>query len=225
MTKKILFSLFLIFVISYNIFAYDFLYTDLGVAHNVSKIEDKVLIIVFSSPSCYYCKLFEKEVLTNKAVQEFLRGNYIITKVEPSNYKTSFLGKTYTNNELFGAFGVRGTPTFVFLKGSGVVTQVPGYMPAEDFLKALRYLVRVTEENYKESFENYSKKTDDLKGKPKIVNVKKENADYILKNDKNAERVETLPKNIDIYKVYITSNQDVAQKLNEAGAIRVLLVK
>ncbi|MCX7653059.1 MAG: thioredoxin fold domain-containing protein [Fervidobacterium sp.] len=223
MFKKLIYVF--IFMVVHVIFGFEFLYTDLGTAHNVSKIEDKLLIIVFSSPNCYYCKLFEKEVLTNKSVQEFLRGNYVIVKIEPSNYKTTFLGKPYTNNELFGAFGIRGTPTFVFLKGSGVVTQVPGYMPPEDFLKALKYLIRVTEDNYKESFEVYSKKNDDLKGKPKIVNVTKEDANYILKNDKNAEKVDSLPKTIDIYKVYITFNLEIAQTLNQTGVIRTLLVK
>ncbi|MEN3042906.1 MAG: hypothetical protein ABDH59_06355 [Fervidobacterium sp.] len=102
---------------------------------------------------------------------------------------------------------------------------MPGYMPPEDFLKALKYLIRVTEDKYKESFEVYSKKNDDLKGKPKIVNVTKEDANYILKNDKNAEKVDSLPKTIDIYKVYITFNLEIAQTLNETGVIRTLLVK
>ncbi|MEN3042905.1 MAG: thioredoxin fold domain-containing protein [Fervidobacterium sp.] len=82
MFKKLIYVF--IFMVVHVIFGFEFLYTDLGTAHNVSKIEDKLLIIVFSSPNCYYCKLFEKEVLTNKSVQEFLRGNYTIVKIEPS---------------------------------------------------------------------------------------------------------------------------------------------
>jgi thioredoxin-related protein len=207
-----------------SIFAYDFELKDLGVAHKLSTIEGKMLLVVFSSPSCYYCKLFDKDVLTDKNVQEFMRGNYIFVRIEPGSYKTTFLGKSYTNDQLFGAFGVRGTPTFVFLKDKSQITQVPGYMPAPDFLKALRFLVRVVEENYKGSFEEYSKKSDDYKGKPTIVNVKKEDADYVLKNDKNAKQVDAIPSKVDVNAVYVTTSSNVAKKLAELGAIRVLVV-
>lgn len=215
----------LIFALFTTLHGYEFVYTDLATAHRLSKIESKLLVINFSSPSCYYCKLFEKEVLTNQSVQEFLRGNYIFIKIEPSNYKTSFLGKTYTNNELFSAFGVRGTPTFVFLKDDSIVTQVPGYMPANDYLKALKFLVRVVEEKYSATFENYSKKNDPFQGKPKIVEVSKSDSEFVLKNDKNAYSVDSIPEKVDIYRVYVTTNQEIAKALNQKGVIRVLLVK
>jgi len=206
-------------------YAYEYEFRDLGTAHKVANIEGKMVLIAFTSESCYYCKLFNKEVLTNKQIQDFLRGNYIFVRIEPGNYKTTFLGKTYTNTELFGAFGVRGTPTFVFLKDKTQITQVPGYMPADDFLKALRFLVKVVEENYKESFEAYSKKKDDYKGKPTIVKVKQNDAQYVLKYDKNAKQVESVPSNVDINTVYVTSNVQVASKLKEMGVLRVLLVE
>lgn len=221
--RKMVFVTFFILILT-SIFAYDFELKDLGVAHKLSTIEGKMLLVVFSSPSCYYCKLFDKDVLTDKNVQEFMRGNYIFVRIEPGSYKTTFLGKSYTNDQLFGAFGVRGTPTFVFLKDKSQITQVPGYMPAPDFLKALRFLVRVVEENYKGSFEEYSKKSDDYKGKPTIVNVKKEDADYVLKNDKNAKQVDAIPSKVDVNAVYVTTSSNVAKKLAELGAIRVLVV-
>ncbi|SDH74771.1 Thioredoxin-related protein [Fervidobacterium changbaicum] len=205
-------------------FGYEYTFTDLGISHKVSQIEKKLLLVNFSSPTCYYCRRFESEVLSNKDVQEFLRGNYVYVKIEPGSYKTTFLGKTYTNDQLFGAFGVRGTPTFVFIKDQGQVTQVPGFMPAPDFLKALRFIVKVVDDNYKGSFEEYSKKEDNYKGKPTIVNVKKEDADFVLKNDKNAQSVETVPSKVDINTVYVTTSTDVAKKLNSMGVIRVLLI-
>jgi len=92
-------------------------------------------------------------------------------------------------------------------------------------LKALKYLVRVVEENYKETFDNYVKKTDNLTGKPKVINVSKADADYIIKYDKNSQQIDKIPEKIEINKVYVTYSEDVAKKLNEAGVIRVLLVK
>ncbi|SHN58846.1 thioredoxin family protein [Fervidobacterium gondwanense] len=224
MVKTIKLLLIVLSIFTTLSFGYEHTFTDLGIAHRLSMIEKKLLLINFSSPSCYYCKLFEKEVLPNKDVQEILRGNYIFVKIEPGSYKTTFLGKTYTNDQLFGGFAVRGTPTFVFLKDQGQVTQVPGFMPAPDFLKALRFIVKVVDENYKGSFEEYSKKNDDYKGKPTIVNVKKEDADYVLKYDKNAQSVDAVPSKVDINTLYVTTNSDVAKKLNGMGVIRVLLV-
>jgi thioredoxin-related protein len=206
-------------------YAYEFEFRDLGTAHKVANIEGKMVLIAFTSESCYYCRLFDKEVLTNKQVQDFLRGNYIFVRIEPGNDKTSFLGKTYTNNELFGAFGVRGTPTFVFLKDKTQITQVPGYMPAENFLKALRFIVKVVEENYKESFEAYSKKKDDYKGRPTIVKIKQNDAQFVLNYDKNAKQVDSIPSNVDINTVYVTTSVEIANKLKEMGVIRVLLVE
>jgi len=215
----------LFLVISILTFSYDYEFRDLGTAQKVAAIEKKMTIVMFSAQSCYYCKLFDKDTLTDKNVQDFMRANYVFVRLEESNSKTTFMGKTYTNSQLFSLFGIRGTPTFIFLSGDSMVTQVPGYMPASDFLKALKYLVRVVEENYKETFDNYVKKTDNLTGKPKVINVSKADADYIIKYDKNSQQIDKIPEKIDINKVYVTYSEDAAKKLNEAGVIRVLLVK
>ena len=215
----------LFLVISILTFSYDYEFRDLGTAQKVAAIEKKMTIVMFSAQSCYYCKLFDKDTLTDKNVQDFMRANYVFVRLEESNSKTTFMGKTYTNSQLFSLFGIRGTPTFIFLSGDSMVTQVPGYMPASDFLKALKYLVRVVEENYKETFDNYVKKTDNFTGKPKVINVSKADADYIIKYDKNSQQIDKIPEKIDINKVYVTYSEDVAKKLNEAGVIRVLLVK
>jgi len=46
-----------------------------------------------------------------------------------------------------------------------------------------------------------------------------------LKYDKNAKQVESVPSNVDINTVYVTSNVQVANKLKEMGVLRVLLVE
>lgn len=207
------------------VFPYQFTFTDLGVAHRVSQIQNKMLIINFSSPGCYYCILFDKETISNKEVQEFMRANYIYVKIEPGRQQTTFLGRQYTNDALFGAFGIRGTPTFVFMNGRERVTDVPGYMDASMFLKALRFLVRYVENGLREEFQVYSEKNDVFPGNPKLVTVSKADADYVLKNDKNATQVSRMPASVDIGRVYVTSNQSLANELLKAGVIRVLLIK
>ncbi len=217
--------LFLVILVIISVLGYDYTIKDLGTASRLSKIQDKLLLINFSSPSCYYCQKFEKEVLPDEEVQKVLRGGYIYVKIEPTAQRTTFMGKSYSNNELFSAFGVRGTPTFVFLYKDKVITQVPGFMPASDYLKALRYLLRYVYDNIKESFEVYSKRKDDYYGKTMVVNVSKDDADFVLKNEKNAISVDKVPEKIDVFTTYVTRSKEAAQALNKAGVIRVLLVK
>ncbi len=217
--------LFLVILMIISAFGYDYTIKDLGTASRLSKIQDKVVLINFSSPSCYYCVKFEKEVLPNEEVQKVLRGGYIYVKVEPTAQKTTFMGKAYSNNELFSVFGVRGTPTFVFLYKDQVITQVPGFMHANEYLKAIRYVLRYVYDNTKESFEVYSKRKDDYYGKTMVVNVSKDDADFVLKNEKNAISVDKVPEKIDVFTTYVTRSKEAAQALNKAGVIRVLLVK
>lgn len=120
--KKVLLSLLLI--ISVFSFSYQYTIYDLGTGHKLSLIENKPLIIYFSSPTCIYCKKFEDEVLSNESFQNILRASYIFVKINPNTQSTTFMGEKFTNNELFGAFGVRGTPTFVFWYKDKAITSI-----------------------------------------------------------------------------------------------------
>ncbi|QTA38729.1 thioredoxin family protein [Thermosipho ferrireducens] len=222
MKKRILTLIFsLLSLIS---FSYNYTLHDLAIANKVSQIEKKPLLIYFASPECIYCKKFESEVLSNKVFQTILRGSYVFVKITPDNNITEFFGKEYTNRELFALFGVRGTPTFVFWNNNQVITSVPGYMPEDIFIKALRYILRFIYSNIKISFEEYSKAADEFYGIPKIITVSKDEADFILKNDKNAVFISTLSEKDDKFALYITEDNQIANKLIKSGVIRVLLI-
>ncbi|MBO8160713.1 MAG: thioredoxin fold domain-containing protein [Thermosipho sp. (in: Bacteria)] len=223
--KKIIFSLLLI--VSILSFSYKFTFFDLGTAHKISQIEDKPLIIYFSSPSCGYCKKFEEEVLSDKNFREILRASYIFVKINPNTYKTSFMGEEFTNMELFSVFGVRGTPTFVFWYKDKIITSIPGYLPLNDFSKALMYILRFTYENYQESFETYMTQEDFYLGPSEIIHVSKEYFDFVLENDKNAELIQELTDEtvIDQYKTYLTYSTENAETLKEKGVLRILVME
>ncbi|MBZ4650731.1 thioredoxin fold domain-containing protein [Thermosipho sp. (in: thermotogales)] len=204
-------------------FSYDYTMYDLGIAHKISVIEDKPLIIYFSSPSCVYCKKFESEVLSDEKFQELLKLYYTFVKIEPSNIKTKFLENEYTNNELFGAFGVRGTPTFVFWYKDAGITMVPGFMPLEDFLNALNYILKYVYEDYREDFQTFLDNKESFNPKTKVINISNTDADFVLAHDKNAKKY-TSDQKIEKGTVYLVYSEEDLEKLKQSGVFRILFV-
>lgn len=204
-------------------FSYDYTMYDLGIAHKISVIEDKPLIIYFSSPSCVYCKKFESEVLSDEKFQELLKLYYTFVKVEPNNNKTIFLENEYTNNELFGAFGVRGTPTFVFWYKDAGITMVPGFMPLEDFLNALNYILKYVYEDYREDFQTFLDNKESFNPKTKVINISNTDADFVLVHDKNAKKY-TSDQKIEKGTVYLVYSEEDLEKLKQSGVFRILFV-
>ncbi|RDI91863.1 hypothetical protein Ob7_04737 [Thermosipho africanus Ob7] len=204
-------------------FSYDYTMYDLGIAHKISVIEDKPLIIYFSSPSCVYCKKFESEVLSDEKFQELLKLYYTFVKVEPNNNKTIFLENEYTNNELFGAFGVRGTPTFVFWYKDAGITMVPGFMPLEDFLNALNYILKYIYEDYREDFQTFLDNKESFNPKTKVINISNTDADFVLAHDKNAKKY-TSDQKIEKSTVYLVYSKEDLEKLKQSGVFRILFV-
>ncbi|EKF49840.1 hypothetical protein H17ap60334_03845 [Thermosipho africanus H17ap60334] len=204
-------------------FSYDYTMYDLGIAHKISVIEDKPLIIYFSSPSCVYCKKFESEVLSDEKFQELLKLYYTFVKVEPNNNKTIFLENEYTNNELFGAFGVRGTPTFVFWYKDAGITMVPGFMPLEDFLNALNYILKYVYEDYREDFQTFLDNKESFNPKTKVINISNTDADFVLAHDKNAKKY-TSDQKIEKGTVYLVYSEEDLEKLKQSGVFRILFV-
>lgn len=204
-------------------FSYDYTMYDLGIAHKISVIEDKPLIIYFSSPSCVYCKKFESEVLSDEKFQELLKLYYTFVKVEPNNNKTTFLENEYTNNELFGAFGVRGTPTFVFWYKDAGITMVPGFMPLEDFLNALNYMLKYVYEDYREDFQTFLDSKESFNPKTKVINISSTDADFVLAHDKNAKKY-TSDQKIEKSTVYLVYSKEGLEKLKQSGVLRILFV-
>ncbi len=89
--------------------------------------EGKVIMIKATSPYCHYCKLMDREVLSDPEVVALLHRKYI--PVEVNVYKDPLpLGLRY-----------KFTPTFFFVDGKGkVIKTVPGAFEKEDFIKLLK---------------------------------------------------------------------------------------
>ncbi|PLV59872.1 thioredoxin fold domain-containing protein [Thermotoga sp. KOL6] len=218
MRKILIFSLVLLSVLSSAI--------SLDEAYKLANITHRKLVIMFSSPTCYYCNLFKKEVYPKEDFQKILIPNFVFVELYATNEKSIVFAKevlgedSVTYRELFQGFGVRGTPTFFFFDGKKGLGYLPGYVEKDLFIKILKYVAQELQED----FETYIKKEDPFKGVPMIIEISRSDADFVLEKDENALRIEKVPEEVELDKIYITEDPQVADELKNKGAIRVLLI-
>jgi thioredoxin-related protein len=113
---------------------------DEGIAQ-AKKTNRKVLIDVYTD-WCGWCKKMDKDTYIEENVSGYLQKNYVVIKLNAeSSKKLTFQGKSYTEQELAGAFGVTGFPTTIFLSSNGdPITSVPGYADAKRFSDIISFI-------------------------------------------------------------------------------------
>ncbi len=194
----------------------------------LAKYEQKDAIVVFSDPNCFYCKKLKAETLVDKTVQKILANNFIIGEIFPTSESAAFEGKTYTYKELFGGFGVRGTPTIFFFDPNGKpITYIPGYIAPSNFSMVLRY---IAEKKYvkKVNFKEYLKTKDTFMGTSTIVTLSQMEAKYIALHDPMSVQLKTLSNAHDPYMKYILSGSNAtstSQKMKKAGFYNIFTVR
>lgn len=223
--KKFL-LIFLLVTISFLGFAYEGKLNNLETALKLASLEKKTSIIMFSDKSCYYCNLFNEKTLTDKRVQQLLKAGYTFIEIYKGKEKVELVlngeSKTYTYAELYSVFGISGTPTLWFLSSTGnPITNLPGYVPADIFVKVLQYL---GEEAYRQeiTFESYSKQEHDYIGDSLIITLNSEEANYVLNNDPLAKKYKG---DFDRFTIWIVEDKNTANTLIEKGAFRVILIE
>jgi thioredoxin-related protein len=91
-----------------------------------AKADKKLVMIDIYTDWCGYCKKLDKEVYTNKEVQEKLAKSFICVKLNPE--------RTASTKKLMKEFGVRGFPYIAFLDADGKkLEEIGGYTPAKNF--------------------------------------------------------------------------------------------
>lgn len=125
-----------------------------------AKKEKKMIIIDFYTDWCHWCKVMEKETFNEKKVAAYLKENYVCIRInaEDTKEEIEYQDKKYNPIQFTQAFGVRGFPSLAFLDNEQKpITIIPGFIPAETFLKILEYIKL---ECYKKqvSLEDYMKK-------------------------------------------------------------------
>jgi thioredoxin-related protein len=101
----------------------------------------KVLVDVYTD-WCTWCKKMEQTTYSDKKIQEYLKKNYILVRLNPeTDGDVLYEGKKYTAQEFSQGMGVNGYPATLFLKSSGEpITVLPGYSEAKMFIHVLSFI-------------------------------------------------------------------------------------
>jgi thioredoxin-related protein len=84
----------------------------------------------------------DRDVYARADVSGYLNEHFVMVRLNAeSGERVSYTGRTMTARALAGSFQVTGYPTTIFLRPDGThLVNVPGYVPAEKFLKLVRFV-------------------------------------------------------------------------------------
>jgi thioredoxin-related protein len=114
---------------------------DEGVAK--AKKEDKHVFIDFTTSWCKWCKVMDKETFSRPDVIDLLNNHFVAVKVDgEGKTELDIDGYKITERNLTSKeFGVRGFPSFWFLKSDGTkLGNIRGYRPAEFMIEAFKFV-------------------------------------------------------------------------------------
>jgi thioredoxin-related protein len=121
--------------------------------------ENKFVLVDFYTNWCHWCKVMDEKTFQEANVAKKLQQRFVKIRLnaEADNETVTFQNKKYTNVEFTQAFGVNGYPSLAFLDSKGkVITLIPGYVPAEEFITILNYIDQKCYEK-QVSFEDFKK--------------------------------------------------------------------
>jgi len=103
---------------------------------------DKMIIVDFYTDWCKFCHKMDRETFSDKEVIKYFNDTFIGVKINgDSKTKMKLPQGEFSGRELSQMFGVRGYPTYWFLKPDGErINYTSGYSPATRFLPLLKYV-------------------------------------------------------------------------------------
>ena len=123
-----------------------------GEALEKAATEDKHIIIDFYTDWCGWCKVMDRKTYADPRVMKLLHEGFVIAKVNAESNKSFRVGEAeMTGRELARQYRVQSFPMTWFLKPDGsALANVPGFIEAEKFLRALEYVQGRDYENQSE---------------------------------------------------------------------------
>ena len=152
--------LFLLLTVPYGAMAQEkpaFTYKKLEQAQNLAKQDGKKVVLDMYASWCGFCKRMVSEVYVDKSVGTTMDAYYHFVRVDiESDEQLMYNGRAFSMKELAGGFGVRSTPTYVFIDSDGkIIGAQPGFMPVPMFNLVLSF---VGSDAYKtQKFDDFSK--------------------------------------------------------------------
>ena len=100
-----------------------------------------VLVDVYTD-WCGWCKRMDRDVYARTEIGRYLNEHFVMVRLNAeSAERVTYGGQTMAARALAGGFQVTGYPTTIFLRADGThLVNVPGYLPAEKFMKLVRYI-------------------------------------------------------------------------------------
>jgi thioredoxin-related protein len=104
------------------------------------KANKKILLDVYTD-WCGWCKRMDKDTYSEASVAQYLGQHFIASKMNPEKEgEILYDGKKYTQREFGQALGINGYPaTAVFNEKGELLTVIPGYIAAGEFIRILKY--------------------------------------------------------------------------------------
>ncbi|HET8866546.1 MAG TPA: thioredoxin fold domain-containing protein [Gracilimonas sp.] len=125
-------------------------------ARELAEQEDKKVLIYANAVWCTYCKKQEKEVFSQKNVQDLTNEHFYSVWLDiESEEKLIFRGEEITQRDFARAMRITGTPTFIFLDSKGeIIAGQPGFIPEDLYLQILKFVG--TDAYLDQSFEEFA---------------------------------------------------------------------
>jgi len=125
---------------------------EFGDALDKAVAEDKHVIIDFYTDWCGWCKVMDRKTYADPRVMKLLNEGFVIAKINAESNKRFRVGdKEMSGRELARQYRVQSFPMTWFLKPDGSqLANVPGYIDANKFLRALEYVQARNYENQSE---------------------------------------------------------------------------
>jgi thioredoxin-related protein len=103
--------------------------------------QGKLIVLDVYTDWCGWCKRMDRDTYADSGVAQYLNSRFVASKMNPEKEgKLTYDGKEYSQGDFAQALNIHGYPATVFFNEKGeVLTVVPGYIGAKDFLPMLKY--------------------------------------------------------------------------------------
>jgi thioredoxin-related protein len=104
------------------------------------KTNKKIILDVYTD-WCGWCKRMDRDTYADSTVAAYMQEHYIASKMNPEKSGTlTYDGREFSQQEFGQALGISGYPaTAVFNEKGELLTVIPGYIKAAEFLRILKY--------------------------------------------------------------------------------------
>lgn len=104
--------------------------------------QPKKIMLFMEADWCSVCKRMKREVFPDSTIQALLREKFYPVRIDiESEEQIQFADEQVTKKELSKEFGIRGTPTIIFLNHDfSVIGNSVGFSGREEFITLLHFI-------------------------------------------------------------------------------------